>query len=106
MSIPQTLSIEQTLWISRKHYEYRVNIIAQTLSITPTLWVSRKHYEYRASTIYMLHHMGRVKRKNAFEHTQNAYSDHPAHTQSIIRALVALHSQIVKYPMILSADSE
>ena len=43
--------------------------------------------------------------KGAFERAKNAHSDHPAHAQSIIRAF-ALHSYILKYPMILLADSE
>ena len=39
--------------------------------------------------------MGRVKRKSAFKHAQNAHiSDHSAHVQSIIRAFV-LHSYIM-----------
>ena len=51
--------------------------------------------------------MGRVKRKNAFEHAQNAHSDHPAQAQSNIRAF-ALHLYIPRmwYPIILFADSE
>ena len=49
--------------------------------------------------------MGTIKQKSVFEHEQNANSDHSAHAQSIIRAF-ALHSYILKYPMILFADSE
>ena len=33
-------------------------------------------------------------RKSAFEHAQNAHSDHPAHAQSIIRGF-AVHSYIL-----------
>ena len=46
------------------------------------------------SNTMTLYHMGRVKRKRVFEHAQNAYSDHPGHVRSIIRAF-ALHSYIL-----------
>ena len=32
--------------------------------------------------------MGRVTIKGAFEHAQNAHSDHPVHSRSIIRAFL------------------
>ena len=45
----------------------------------------------KCTTIYGKTLLGRIKRKNAYEHAQNAQvSDHPAHALSIIRVF-ALH---------------
>ena len=51
--------------------------------------------------------MGRVKEKKKCFQTCAKYtdSDHPAHAQIIIRVF-ALYSYILRYPMILLADSE
>ena len=48
--------------------------------------------------------LGRVKLQSAFEHAQNGQKDHFTHMRSIILTL-ALHSYILKYPIILLADS-
>ena len=49
----------------------------------------------------------RHARKSALKHAQNvlADSDHVANVQSVIRAF-ALHLYILRYPMILLADSK
>ena len=50
--------------------------------------------------------MGHVKRKDVFEHVQNAQIQiHPTHAQTLIRG-VSLHLYILECPMILLADSE
>ena len=48
--------------------------------------------------------MGRIKRESIFLYVQNAYSDHLAHAQRIIRAF-ALYSYIL-CTMILLLDSK
>ena len=74
-----------------------VNFIATLCNVQ---FCTSRLSDLKFEQVLVAHHMGCVKGKRAFEHAQNADSNHPVHVQHIMQ-VVAFRSYIV-----VSIDSD